>query len=277
MSNTNEPLVSIIIPCYNHGDYLPEALESLLAQSFSKWEAIIVNDGSSDNTEKVALFYVNKDKRFKYLYQENSKTSVARNYGIQKAKGLYILPLDGDDKIAPDYLSSAVEFLEKNPSYTAYYSLVEFFGAKKGVWNLHYSSYKDELISNSIHISTVFRKSDCVAIGGFDETMRIGLEDWEFFIRLLYPDKKIYQEPKVLAYYRTTNTGMNRNTEALRFNDLVEAEIVKKHIDKYIEYWGNPLSIYRECFMRREWMNRTAPKLLINFLSRIQLITDKFK
>lgn len=267
MDRLDLPIVSVIIPCFNHAKYLGETLDSLLAQTLINWEAIIVNDGSTDNTEDIALAYVERDNRIQYFYQENSKTSAARNKGISHSLGKYILPLDGDDKIAPEFLNMAVRFLEENPSFSAYYSLVEFFGSKQGVWDLHYSSYKNELLSNSIHISTVFRKTDCMAIGGFDESMRVGLEDWEFFIRLLYPDKKIYQEQKVLAYYRVSDKGDNRNSEALQQMDLIEKEIVRKHIDKYIEYWGNPLSIYRECMSRRTWMGRRLPKLLFNILA----------
>lgn len=274
MYKSDLPIVSVIIPCFNHAKYLSETMDSLIAQTLNNWEAIIVNDGSTDNTENIALSYVERDNRIHYFYQENSRTSAARNKAISHSVGKYLLPLDGDDKIAPDFLLMAVTFLEKNPSFTAYYSLVEFFGTKQGIWDLHYSSYKNELLSNSIHISTVFRKSDCIDIGGFDESMKVGLEDWEFFIRLLYPDKKIYQEQKVLAYYRVSDSGNNRNSGALQQMDLIEKEIVRKHIDKYIEYWGNPLSIYRECLRRRIWMNRKMPKLLFDVLKFVQKTKD---
>ena len=78
-------LVSIIIPCYNLSQYLPETLDSVLAQTYQSWECIIINDGSIDNTEKITKLYVDKDKRFKYIYQNNQGVSSARNNGIRNS------------------------------------------------------------------------------------------------------------------------------------------------------------------------------------------------
>ena len=91
------PKVSVIVPCYNQGEYLADALESVLYQTFTDWECIIVNDGSSDNTEEVANKFCELDKRFKYISQTNQGVSAARNNGIKASSGTYILPLDGDD------------------------------------------------------------------------------------------------------------------------------------------------------------------------------------
>ena len=93
-------IVSIIVPCYNYAALFREALDSVLAQTYDDWECIIVNDGSTDDTEEIALQYCQKDERFIYFYKENGGHSSARNYGIKKSKGEYILPLDPDDKIA---------------------------------------------------------------------------------------------------------------------------------------------------------------------------------
>ena len=91
--------VSVIVPCYNQAQYLDEALQSILNQSFTDWECIVVNDGSKDNTEFISNEWIKKDSRFKYVYQDNGGLSNARNVGIKKAEGEFILPLDADDKI----------------------------------------------------------------------------------------------------------------------------------------------------------------------------------
>src|SRR5687768_10004937 len=91
------PLVSIIVPCFNQAEFLNETLQSVLSQTISDWECIIINDGSKDNSEEIALPWVDKDKRFKYLKQENRGVCAARNKGISEANGKYILPLDGDN------------------------------------------------------------------------------------------------------------------------------------------------------------------------------------
>ena len=96
--------VSVIVPVYNQGEFLSEALESVLQQTYPNWECIIVNDGSTDNSGEVAKGYVNKDDRFKYLYQDNSGVAAARNNGIRHSDGFYILPLDSDNVLCPTYL-----------------------------------------------------------------------------------------------------------------------------------------------------------------------------
>ena len=101
----SSPLVSIIIPCYNQAKFLQETLQSVNHQTYSNWECIIINDGSPDNTEEIALEWCYKDVRFKYFKKENGGLSSARNFGILHARGDLILPLDADDKISKNYLS----------------------------------------------------------------------------------------------------------------------------------------------------------------------------
>ena len=121
MEKKDHPLVSVVIPCYNQAIYLSEALDSLLQQTYQNWEAIVVNDGSPDDTENVALGYVEKDKRIKYLCEENAGPSSARNMGIKYAKGEFILPLDADDLIKPEYIEIAIDTFDKNPSIKLVY------------------------------------------------------------------------------------------------------------------------------------------------------------
>ena len=120
----NKKLVSVVIPCYNQAEYLPETLDSLIAQNYKNWEGIIVNDGSPDNTEEIALAYLEKDQRFKYFSKENGGLSSARNYGVKHASGEFILPLDSDDIIKPEYLEKAIEAFEKEPHLKLVWGIV---------------------------------------------------------------------------------------------------------------------------------------------------------
>lgn len=95
------PQISVIIPCYNHGKYLSAALDSLIAQTFTDWEAIIVNDGSTDETDAIATKYSEHDGRIRYFSQNNSGASVARNRGVSEAQGELISFLDADDWYEP--------------------------------------------------------------------------------------------------------------------------------------------------------------------------------
>lgn len=96
------PLISVIVPCFNQGRYLPDALDSVLAQTYPHWECIVVNDGSTDDTRQVALEYASKDARFRYVEQENRGLSGARNRGRREVRGTHVQFLDSDDTISPE-------------------------------------------------------------------------------------------------------------------------------------------------------------------------------
>ncbi|HPO73378.1 MAG TPA: glycosyltransferase family A protein, partial [Armatimonadota bacterium] len=99
------PCFSVIIPAYNRARFLPECLESVLAQTFTDWECIIVDDGSTDGTRELVAEYVRRDSRFRYHWQENAGASAARNAGIERARGEWIAFLDSDDWYYPDALA----------------------------------------------------------------------------------------------------------------------------------------------------------------------------
>lgn len=107
--------VSIIVPCYNQAQYLDEALQSIVDQTYTDWECIIVNDGSPDRTEEVARSWEAKDPRFVYVYQENGGVSSARNLGIQMAKAEFLLTLDADDKYEATFLEKAMTVVLNHP------------------------------------------------------------------------------------------------------------------------------------------------------------------
>lgn len=167
-----QSLVSIIIPCYDHAQYLDEVLQSVLIQTYQKWECIIVNDGSSDNAEEVVSEWVKKDARFKYIYQENSGVSAARNNAISMAKGEFILPLDGDDKIAASLIEKIILGFNNSSCPQLVYCDVNFFGFKEGKYKLPSYSYKKLLVQNCFVACSAFKKSDWIKVGGYDETLK---------------------------------------------------------------------------------------------------------
>ncbi|MEQ7798367.1 glycosyltransferase [Pedobacter sp. ASV1-7] len=107
----NEALVSIIIPCYNHGRYLSKAIESVLAQTYPHFEIVVVDDGSKDNTKEIAQSY----KDVKYVYQNNQGLSAARNTGINESSGQYLIFLDADDWLLKDALMINLNYIQMNP------------------------------------------------------------------------------------------------------------------------------------------------------------------
>ena len=146
-----EKKVSIIVPVYNHGKYLAEALDSVLRQTYPHWECVIVNDGSTDNSEEIAMQYVRKDARFKYIYQKNAGVAAARNNGIRNSDGLFILPLDSDNKLCPTYfLKKGVTRSRSHPDTTLVYGKAIFFGDRSGIWNLPEYSWEKFIWPNCI-------------------------------------------------------------------------------------------------------------------------------
>lgn len=223
-------MITIIIPCYNQAVYLDECLESVINQTYNNWECVIINDGSNDDSENKALNWVKKDNRIKYIYQNNLGVSAARNNGIKCSKSKFILPLDADDKIAPEYIEKALDEFSKTPNLTLVYCLANKFGLVNESWYLGQFNLYDLAVDNKIFCSAIFKKSDWEKIGGYDETMRDGVEDWEFWINLLKSGGKVTRLDYLGFYYRIKGTSRQ-----IIFNKKDKSEtiyyIVKKHPD----------------------------------------------
>ena len=240
------PIVSVIIPCYNQGRFLAETLDSVIRQTFTHWEVIVVNDGSVDDSEQIALCYAEKDKRIRYVYQENQGVSVARNNAVRYAKGKYLLPLDGDDKIGEDYLAKAIDYLENHPECKVFYCRAEKFDEETGPVEAYYTDYKSMLLYNSLFNSIVFRTADFEKIGGYDETFREGWEDWEFSIRLLADGGEVFQSSEVMFFYRFHNkTQESRTIGADKVADRLMDAIYVKHHQVYNRFFPNGIKANR--------------------------------
>lgn len=207
------PKVSVIIPCYNQERYLAECLDSVLAQTFDDWECIIINDGSDDGSEAIAKTYTELDCRFKYIYQPNQGVVAARNNAIRQSCGKYILPLDGDDKVAPQYLELAVKAMDQDDDVSLVHCDVEYFGAITGKMNLPELTPRNILAFGCCVNATLFRRRDFDLVGGFKSNMKKGWEDWDFFISIVSLGNKTYRIPQVLFYYRTLPDSRNHSID----------------------------------------------------------------
>ena len=197
------PKVSIVIPCYNHGKFIQETIDSILNSSFKDFEIIIINDGSTDSFTNELLKTLHPPKT-RILEIPNSGPATARNTGIQNSLGQYILPLDADDKIHPEYIEKSVEILDNNPNLGIVYCQASFFGAIEGRWHLpSFKSIRMLLKANVIFSTAFYRKEDWILAGGYNPKMKIGWEDYDFWITLLSKTKKtVCQIPEILFYYR---------------------------------------------------------------------------
>lgn len=202
------PKVSVIIPCYNQGAYLEEAVDSVLAQTYQDFEILVVDDGSTDaETVKILQDYTRPKTRV--IHTDNQGLSMARNNGIQEATGKYILPLDADDKIGPDYLEEAVRILDLYPDIGIVYSEAAFFGMRTSHWHLPDYTSDHLLFQNIIFCSALFRRVHWEKVGGYNINMVYGWEDWDFWLSLIHLGVKVYRIPQVLFFYRLREESMS--------------------------------------------------------------------
>lgn len=227
-------LISIIVPCFNQAQYLNECLQSVFDQTYTNWECIIINDGSYDNTNEIAKNWVLKDTRFVYLNKENSGICDTRNKGIEVAKGKYILPLDADDKISENYIETCINEFIINPNTQLVYANAKKFGVVNIDWNLPKFDYQNLLDFNMIYCSAVFKKTDWQKIGGYDQNMKQGFEDWEFWIRLLNNNSKVVKCNNAYFYYRIKENSRTTNlNQDLNLKTNLKKYIYFKHKEKY--------------------------------------------
>jgi len=209
----NETKISIIIPCYNLGKYISECLDSILAQTFTQWEAIVINDGSTDNSLKIIKRYIKKHSQIRLINQDNQGVVAARNKGILQAKGKFIYPLDGDDKIAPrclENLYKAIQDKKGDIITTGAYK----FGIKNGELVLPIPNRHNMCVQNCLVNSALFRKSDFIKSGGYDHAFDKGLEDYDLWCNMIFNHNlHIYRIPEPLFLYRMKDSSESRNLQ----------------------------------------------------------------
>lgn len=240
------PIVSIIVPCYLHAHFMDEALQSVLGQTYPHWECIIVNDGSPDDTERIAKEWCARDSRFHYLKKENGGLSSARNAGIATSTGEYILPLDADDVLHPDYLEKLVPILFEDESLGIVSCYTKFFctDITKTSFDLmpqgtywRYLLYANQLIATSL-----YRKECWDIVGGYDESMKKGFEDWDFWLNISKRDWNYKIIPEFLFYYRKSKQSML--TETIQNHaEEVKRYIFIKHKELYIKDFDNCMEV----------------------------------
>lgn len=218
------PTVSIILPCWNAHAFLKEAVESARAQTWADKEVIVIDDGSTAPETLAALDALPADVRV--VHQENRGLAGARNRGFEEARGSFVLPLDCDDWIEPDFIEKAMEATGGDENAFAF-AWIAAFGEYEAVlvkrWNL-----ADQLVANQLPYCLLLPKALWARIGGYDETMRLGYEDWDFNIRLGLADARPVVVPEPLFHYRVAAGGMLMSVAHQR-HGMLWRTIQKKH------------------------------------------------
>lgn len=212
------PRFSVIMACYNAEDTLPQTIASLQAQTEGNWEAIIVDDGSTDRTCEILRETARHDPRFRIIGQSNAGPSHARNVAVEFAKSRWIAFLDADDIWVPEKLRHVDATIADNPDTAAVYGQIAFFDPTTGL-NTTTSTVRDGAtpLSDLLGENPVCTLSNlCVrrdafhSVGGFREDMRYS-EDLEFVIRLVAADKILTGTSTLLVRYRASYDGLSAN------------------------------------------------------------------
>lgn len=282
---SRSPLVSIIIPCYNYGEFVAEAVDSALNQTLSDIEVIIVDDGSTDLRTKQILDTFSRLKT-SILRSHNRGVSGARNWGILHAKGKYICCLDADDKLHPTYLEKCVTLLESRRDSGFAYSFAQLFGDEDLLWRTEPFDLRKSLNENLTCTSAVFRRAAWEIAGGYSEAMRSGYEDWEFWLRLGWHGMNGLMIPEPLFFYR--RHGQTLNYEAQAIHDTLVNQIKSLNPEIFsaenLNNYAQPLNVLsRRPF---DWLKTELNKqqssirvqiLTYNKIKSLESILDKLK
>lgn len=256
----SQPIISVIVPCYNQARYLADALGSILAQTYPYWECIIVDDGSTDNTKDVAQEWVTKDNRFKYLKKDNGGLSSARNAGLKVAIGDYIQLLDADDILEKNKISHQIEYLNNSDKkIDVFVSGYRYFQDSDGSRELlifdrdnllpEVVINKDDkkdlvklfarknpmVVSAPLYHCSVFQR-----IGNFDEDLGAN-EDWDFHFRcaangIVFQHSGYSTDAKTLIRLHAQSMMTNRKR---MIRNLWKFQ--QKHKDNPVFAWENDL------------------------------------
>lgn len=229
--------IEAVITSYNQGSMILEAVQSLCSQTLLPRKIIIVDDGSTDEFSLHVLKNMEKDSNLPFPltihYQKNGGVSSARNTGIKKTQAPMILVLDGDDKLEPEYIEDVSKLLRDHPSMVAASSWMHTFGVLNSIVCPSGGKISSFLSHNCCPATHILRRKIFEQCGGYDESMRSGFEDWDFFLSMLetLPESLIGIVDKPLIQYRTAPASsniksMNKRLELMRY-------IIEKHIDSY--------------------------------------------
>lgn len=241
--------VSVIIPCYNLGAYLHEALDSVRAQTFTDYDVIVVDDGSTDEATIGVLAEIDAAGT-RVLRTANHGLSAARNAGIAATTGELVCCLDADDRLAPQWLEQGVALLDADPGLSFASHWLRTFGDEAWTWQPVRSDLAALLDVNTLNGAALIRREAAMAIGGFDESMRDGCEDWEFWIRMTESGHRGAIIPEFLYEYRRRPESMSRTMNRDEAHLRLYAALIERHRASYQRHLADLL-------LRREWTMST--------------------
>jgi glycosyltransferase involved in cell wall biosynthesis len=223
--------VSIIIPCYNYARFLPDAVASVIAQTFEDWELIVVDDGSTDETSTIARRLIERhpDRRIRVFQQPNAGPAAARNTGADHSIGAYLLFLDADDMLAPTLLEHAAAILSEQPAVGFVYSGMRLFGQDRHEWPSAAFDLQRLALDNYVLPHALVRRSAWEQVGGFDTARSLwGFEDWDFWLRVAVSGWLGWHIAEPLVFYRRHGHSLSDGIQR-EYAWNVRAQLICKH------------------------------------------------
>lgn len=209
------PQVSIITPCYNASRFISQTIDSVLTQTFTDWEMIIVDDGSKDDSSDIVEKYVKKDSRIRLIQQPNGGSANARNHGIREATGRYIALLDADDLWLPQFLEKQIEFMKEKKAICVYSSYKRIDENSNEILKplicRSFVNYKKMQITNFIGCLTGLYDSSKYGKKYLDEKLKSIRDDYAYWLEIVKLENAAYGNPEVLACYRVIKSSTTGN------------------------------------------------------------------
>lgn len=264
--------VSVVIPCFNHGEFLPEAVGSVTGMGRQDVELIVVDDGSTDDRTRKEMEKL-RANGIRVISQENKGLSAARNAAIAASTGEYVLPLDADNRLRPAYIDHGIRILDANPEVGVVYGDAQLMGTRTGHWHVGPFDPNRLLNWNYIDACAIYRRSVWEQNGGYYSTMpdQGGHEDWDFWIGALEHGWQFVYVREVLFEYRLATESMV--TRAQPFRSAVEDFIARKHSRIYRESW---LRLARERQSAKKMSRRLRVLLKARLQQKLNKVTDSF-
>jgi glycosyltransferase involved in cell wall biosynthesis len=226
------PRISVLMPCFNHGAFIGEAIQSVRDQTFADWEIVVVDDGSNEPETREVLRSLNAP-RTTLLRTENQGLPAARNVAARHAAGALFCALDADDRLAPTWFERGVALLDAQPDVSFVSHWLETFGDETWTWKPTSCELPALLARNTVNGAALVRRVAFEAVGGYDESMRNGCEDWDFWLRLLERGCRGAIIPEVLFHYRRTASSMSRTMTVTDAYERSLRALVCKHEASY--------------------------------------------
>jgi hypothetical protein len=234
--SAGEPQVSIVIPCFNDGAFLLEAIASVEGGLAVPYELIVVNDGSAD-TETIEILACLRHAGYRVIDQENRGLAEARNRGVREARCSHYLPLDADNRLRPGFVEAALDALERDPAVMAVYGDRREFGLRTGRVTVGVPDLNRLLCGNYIDACAVIRRDAWLACGGYDAQMPIqGMEDWEFWLSMLEHEFTLLRLDMETFDYRVRPDSLLTRTSSPEAQASIERYVLAKHASLYLQH-----------------------------------------